>query len=180
MSVLDEIDGAFYVKRTIHEDNRGFFSEVLSKDLIDSRGLEFVQQNQSFSYGGVLRGMHFQTSNPQGKLVTALYGVFLDVIYDLREDSPSFGKGAAIELDWQEGGMIYVPPGCAHGVLALSRYGILNYNCTTFYDGASDGGVNWESPELRSFFPSNISPTVSPKDAKLPYVTTYLKERNDG
>lgn len=172
LSPVEEIEGALDIKRRTFEDDRGFFAEVLKRDY----GLPaFVQQNTSFSFGGVLRGMHTQRVNPQGKLLTCLYGTVLDVIFDVRPASKTFGKGFSKVLDFKEMNSLYAPPGVLHGFVVLSRYAVLHYSCTTEYDPGSDGGANWESPEIREYFPEDISPILSAKDRALPSLEDFLK-----
>lgn len=173
------VNGAFYFKRKVIEDDRGFFTEISGKNILEDAQLKFCQTNQSFSHVGVLRGMHFQIG--MGKFVTCSYGVLLDVVYDLRKNSSTFGKGFSVELDWSKGDCVYVPAGCAHGFLTLSRFGIITYNCTSFYDKNLEGGVNWQSEEIRGFFPPDIYPKVSPRDELLPTVSEFLeKEESNG
>ena len=172
LSEVSEIEGAFEIERRTFEDDRGFFAEVLKRDY----GLpDFAQQNTSFSFGGVLRGMHAQRVNPQGKLLTCLYGTVLDVIFDVRPASKTFGRGFSKVLDFKEMNSLYAPPGVLHGFLVLSRYAVLHYSCTNEYDPKSDGGAHWESPEIRQYFPEDISPIVSAKDKALPLLEDYLK-----
>lgn len=170
---LKEINGAFVVLRKIHEDSRGNFSEVGRDDIIP--GVEFVQSNCSFSHGGVLRGMHIQGENPQGKLVTCVFGEILDVGIDLRPESPTFLKSFSLSLSWKRGESVYLPPGIAHGFLALSEYAVVNYNCTTYHDPNSDGGVNWRSEEIVDRFGRRIEPIISAKDDALPTIAEYLE-----
>lgn len=174
---LSEIDGAFVVIRKVRQDHRGNFSELYREGLLEETiGAKFVQANQSFSDFGVLRGLHFQRANPQGKLVTSLFGEVLDVMLDLRPGSPTFLRSYMIRLNWTNGEAIYVPPGCAHGFLVLSRYSIVHYNCTSFYDPKEDAGVRWNSPEIVDCFGRDANPILSAKDSRLPTVSQYLME----
>lgn len=170
------VHGAYIQTNKVHEDERGTFSEIYRYHDRKENEAPMVQQNVSFSFMGVLRGMHTQKENPQGKLVTCVYGSIWDVIYDIRKDSPTFGKGAALTLDFKSGESLYVPPGCLHGFLALSRFAVVHYSCTAYYDAKSDGGVRWDSPELREFFPEDIMPIVSAKDQNLPLLSEYLEQ----
>lgn len=171
---ISEIQDAFMYLRKVHVDDRGSFNEVLRDNI---RGLpKFVQQNTSLSYGGVLRGMHAQKKNPQGKLVSCVYGTILDVVFDIRPNSPTFGKGIEKVLSNSMGNSIYAPPGCLHGFIALSRFAVVHYSCTTYYEAEHDGGVNWQSPEIRGFFPEDITPMVSRKDLSLPTLSEYLSK----
>lgn len=174
MTHLPEVKGSYTVERKVHTDERGTFCELLRAD--DHRP-KFKQQNQSFSFGGVLRGMHTQSKKPQGKLVTCLYGTVLDVIFDIRKGSPTYMQGLAKMLDFEAVNSLYVPPGCLHGFLALSKFAVVHYSCTEYYDPESDGGVNWESPKIRELFEvADIDPIVSLKDQALPSLDEYLKQ----
>lgn len=170
---IPDVEGSKLIERNVFGDERGNFSELFRSD---TPGLpNMVQQNQSFSFGGVLRGMHVQRDNPQGKLITCLYGTILDVIFDIRKGSPTFGQGLSITLDMSLNSL-YCPPGCLHGFLALSRYAVVHYSCTSFYDSETDGGVRWDSPEIRKLFPEDIIPIMSRKDQELPYLQEYLEK----
>lgn len=172
---LTTVDGCVVTQRKVHHDERGLFSELHQIDRVG--GLKMVaQSNYSLSHGAVLRGMHFQTKNPQTKQVTCLYGSVLDVVFDLREDSPTFLKFAMFQLNWREGTQITVPAGCAHGFLTLSQVSIIHYNCDQKYDRDSDAGVLWSSPELAEVWPADLQPTISERDRGLPTVQQYLEE----
>lgn len=168
---IQEVSGAKIYFKKIHEDDRGNFAELFREESLEKK---FVQQNTSTSYGGVLRGMHIQNKNPQGKLISSLYGTILDVVFDVRPDSKTFGKGFSRILDSKSLTSLYVPEGCLHGFIALSRFAVVHYSCTTYYEPEHDGGVRWNSPELRHFFPEDISPMVSQKDQQLPLLSEYL------
>lgn len=170
---ISEVKDAFTLERKVFEDDRGYFAELFREE---SDQTKFIQHNTSFSFGGVLRGMHMQTNRPQGKLVTCLYGTVLDVIFDVRRNSPTFLKGCAKVLDFKALNAIYAPEGCLHGFLVLSQFAVVHYSCTEHYDPESDGGVSWESPEIRQLFPEDISPTVSLKDQALPPLGEFLEK----
>lgn len=174
---LPAIDGAFVMLRKVYQDDRGTFGELLREGMHPLPFPEkFVQQNASYSEFGVLRGMHLQRNDPQGKLVTCLLGEVLDVIIDLRPESPTFLRTASLRLNWQNGEALYSPPGCAHGFLSLSRMSVVHYNCTSFYNPEFDGGVRWDSPEIVEHFGHDLVPILSAKDRSLPTVKEYLKE----
>lgn len=175
LKAIEQVEGAFVYKRKPYEDDRGIFSELYSERDVPQLP-KFVGLNQSFSFGGVLRGMHSQKNDPQGKLVTCLYGEILDVIVDGRQDSPTFGKGYSQILNFRSLEGLYVPPGCFHGFLTLSKFAVVLYSTTTYHDSQSDGGVNWSSPEIRQLFPSDISPILSAKDMSLPTWQEYFEE----
>jgi dTDP-4-dehydrorhamnose 3,5-epimerase len=153
----------------VYGDDRGHFFESFNLDLWRAQGLtsEFVQDNQSFSKKGVVRGLHFQRApHAQGKLVRVIVGKVLDVAVDLRPESPAFGKFEIFELDAQKGNMVYIPEGFAHGFAALED-SIFQYKCTNLYHKASEGGLRWDDPFLN--IPWGIeNPIVSPKDEILP------------
>lgn len=173
---LEEIKGAYLYKRKVFNDDRGSFAELFDLGETHEKIPELVGMNQSFSFGGVLRGMHMQKQNPQGKLVTCLYGTIHDVIIDGRNDSPTFGEGYSRVLDFKSLEGLYVPPGCFHGFLTLSKFAVVVYNTTTYYDQESDGGINWECPEVKKHFPSDLMPILSAKDRVLPSWTEYYEE----
>jgi dTDP-4-dehydrorhamnose 3,5-epimerase len=157
------------ISPSIFGDDRGHFFESFNSERWKSQGLtsEFVQDNQSFSKKGVIRGLHFQNSpNAQGKLVRVILGKVLDVAVDLRPESPTFGKYELFELDAEIGNMVYIPEGFAHGFAALED-SIFQYKCTGLYNKASEGGFRWDDLTLN--IPWGIAnPIVSEKDQILP------------
>lgn len=130
-------------------------------------GLPFVQDNQSRSARGVLRGLHYQEPHAQGKLVRCTRGKLFDVAVDVRVGSPHFGKWAAVELSDENQKMLWVPPGFAHGFCALTEGADLVYKCTELYHPESDRSVLWNDPEIGIEWPV-ASPILSPKDAAAP------------
>lgn len=153
----------------IFHDDRGFFFESFNEISWKNSNLpyHFVQDNQSFSTKGVLRGLHFQKGDyAQGKLVRVIHGRVLDIALDLRFDSPTFGKYELFDLDSVSGKMVYIPPGFAHGFVALED-SIFHYKCTAPYNKSSEGGIRWNDPDLK--IPWGVSkPIVSEKDQTLP------------
>ena len=143
-----EIEGLYEIQPKIFGDNRGYFLESYSEKDFFQAGLtmKFVQDNQSKSSKGVLRGLHFQTQHPQGKLVRALEGKVYDVAVDLRKDSPTFGKYHGIILDAEKQNMFYVPKGFAHGFCVLTDSAVFAYKCTDFYHPEDEGGLMWNDP----------------------------------
>lgn len=129
--------------------------------------VEFVQDNQSRSKRGVLRGLHYQEPNPQGKLVRCSRGALFDVAVDVRVGSPHFGRWFGAELSDDNHLMLWVPPGFAHGFCALSDVADLTYKCTAFYDAAADRAIAWNDPEVGIGWPI-ATPTLSDKDAAAP------------
>lgn len=117
------------------------------------------------------------TRQPQGKLVTCVYGSVWDVVFDARPMSPTFMKGYAIELDHKKLNAIYVPPGCLHGFFTLSDIAVVEYDCTTYYQQKFDGGVKWTSSEIKKLFPPSINPVLSSKDDGLPSLQEFLRSK---
>ena len=164
------LPGVFLITPDIHSDDRGFFLENWNVRRYIEAGfpdVRFVQSNHSQSRRGVLRGMHFQLRNPQGKLLQVIRGAVLDVAVDLRVGSPTFGGWVAEELNESLHRQLYVPPGFAHGFCALTDCADLVYLCTSVYDAASDGGVVWNDPEIGIDWPIS-RPILSARDKGLP------------
>ena len=167
------IEGLYEIEPKIFGDNRGYFLETYSEKDFFAAGLtmKFVQDNQSSSTKGVLRGLHFQTQHPQGKLVRALFGQVYDVAVDLRKDSPTFGKYYGVILDCEKANMFYIPEGFAHGFYVLSDLAVFAYKCTDFYDPKGEGGLMWNDPAIgidwKSVAP-DVNPLLSEKDGKHP------------
>lgn len=175
LTPVANIDGAFFIDReNLFRDERGNFMELHRDSWFDWLLPKFVQRNQSYSLPSVLRGMHSQTKEPQGKLITVSKGQICDVIFDARKESPTFGQGFSIELS-NFGLSLYVPPGCLHGFYVLSNGAVVTYDCTTYYRPEYDGGVRWDDPNIRQLFPRFITPIVSAKDRKLPSLEKYLE-----
>jgi dTDP-4-dehydrorhamnose 3,5-epimerase len=160
------IEGLLVIKPTIFGDNRGHFFESFREDALQNAGvkLDFVQDNQSFSGKGILRGLHFQ-KNPyaQGKLVRVIKGAVLDVAVDIRKGSRTYGEHIAIELDEDNKTMFYVPPGFAHGFVTREENTIFSYKCTNYYHKESEGAILWNSPSLKIDWGVE-NPLISPKD----------------
>jgi len=129
--------------------------------------VEFVQDNQSRSMRGVLRGLHYQEPNPQGKLVRCARGALFDVAVDIRVGSPHFGRWYGAEISEENHRMLWIPAGFAHGFCALTEVADLAYKCTAFYDAASDRTIAWNDPDVGIAWPIT-TPTLSPKDADAP------------
>lgn len=144
------INGVYIIEPTVFGDNRGYFMESYSKRDFEEAGLNmnFVQDNESKSKKGVLRGLHFQTKHTQGKLVRVVEGEVFDVAVDLREGSPTFGKWEGVLLTAENKRQFYVPEGFAHGFLVLSDTATFQYKCTDYYAPKYDGGVLWNDPDI--------------------------------
>ena len=144
------IEGVYIIENQVFGDERGYFMETYQKDLFDEAGLEFnfVQDNQSRSKKGVLRGLHFQYTQPQGKLVRVIKGEVFDVAVDLRKDSQTYGKWEGVILSEENKKQFYIPEGFAHGFLVLSDIAEFTYKCTDFYNPRDEGGIKWDDPEI--------------------------------
>lgn len=163
------IDGVIIVNSNIYPDNRGQFSEVYNKKEFKEYGLNynFVQQNQSVSKYGVLRGLHFQINYPQTKLVRCIKGVIFDVAVDLRKESPTYGQWIAAILSSENNKQLLIPQGFAHGFLTLSEEAIVGYSCDDFYHPNDEGGIIWNDPDLNIAWPQiDTEIILSEKDKK--------------
>ncbi|ARK09838.1 dTDP-4-dehydrorhamnose 3,5-epimerase [Fibrella sp. ES10-3-2-2] len=163
------IEGLIELIPRIFEDERGHFFESYNKPLFASLGLpfDFVQDNQSFSTKGVLRGLHFQNEPfAQGKLVRVITGQVLDVAVDCRPESPTFGQYETFLLDAKLANMAWIPEGFAHGFVALED-SIFSYKCTNVYNKQAEGGIRWDDPDLNINWGIE-NPNVSEKDQILP------------
>ena len=144
------IEGLYIIEPTVHGDSRGYFMETYSQRDMAEAGLDmvFVQDNQSMSCKGVLRGLHFQKQYPQGKLVRVIQGSVFDVAVDLRAGSATFGKWYGVELTAENKKQFYIPEGFAHGFLVLSETAEFCYKCTDFYHPGDEGGLAWNDPAI--------------------------------
>ncbi len=173
-----EIDGLYVIEPTVFGDDRGYFMETYNYNEFKEAGLgmTFVQDNESKSRRGVLRGLHFQTRNPQGKLVRVIEGEVFDVAVDLREGSKTFGKWYGVTLNTENKRQFYIPEGFAHGFVVLSDEAKFVYKCTNFYDPSSEGGLLWNDPEIGIEWPvtDDMNILLSEKDRKQPTLREYL------
>ena len=144
------IEGLYIIEPTVHGDERGYFMETYSQRDMQEAGLDmiFVQDNQSMSCKGVLRGLHFQKQYPQGKLVRAIRGRVFDVAVDLRANSATYGQWYGVELSEENKKQFYISPGFAHGFLVLSDTAEFCYKCTDFYHPGDEGGLAWNDPAI--------------------------------
>ncbi|MDO4731257.1 MAG: dTDP-4-dehydrorhamnose 3,5-epimerase [Clostridia bacterium] len=157
------------IEPTVFGDNRGYFMETYSEKEFSDAGLnmKFVQDNQSKSKKGVLRGLHFQTKNPQGKLVRVIKGEVFDVGVDLRENSETYGQWYGVVLSEENKKQFYVPEGFAHGFLVLSDTAEFVYKCTRLYDPSGEGGIRYDDPDLNIQWPKiDAEILLSEKDKK--------------
>lgn len=162
------IAGVLRLKPEIFRDDRGFFYESYNKNAFAAFGIhhEFVQDNHSRSRKNVLRGLHYQTSQPQGKLLRVVAGEVFDVAVDLRRSSPTFGKwtGAALSAENQE--VFWIPPGFAHGFLVLSEWAEVVYKATDFYAPRFERTIRWDDPDIGIAWPLAAEPQLSAKDER--------------
>ncbi|WP_447866349.1 dTDP-4-dehydrorhamnose 3,5-epimerase [Rahnella bonaserana] len=169
MKVTDtEVIGVKLVEPKVFGDERGFFLETFQQDryreMLDI-DLDFVQDNHSRSSRNVLRGLHFQTSKPQGKLVRVVRGEVFDVVVDIRPESATFGKWVGVHLSESNKNQLWVPPGLAHGFVVISEFADFEYKCTDYYDPKNEGCLIWNDPEIGIEWPVE-TPLLSEKDAK--------------
>ena len=152
------IEGLYVIEPAVHGDNRGYFSETYNQRDMQEAGLNmvFVQDNESMSTKGVLRGLHFQKEFPQGKLVRVIKGAVFDVAVDLRADSPTYGKWYGIELTEENHKQFYISEGFAHGFLVLSDEAKFCYKVTDFYHPGDEGGLAWNDPEIGIEWPQLV------------------------
>ncbi len=174
------IEGLFEVQPKIFGDNRGYFLETYNEKEFKAAGLgmKFVQDNQSSSSKGVLRGLHFQTKHPQGKLVRAVSGLVYDVAVDLRNGSKTFGSYYGVVLDAEKQNQFYIPKGFAHGFYVLSDTAVFAYKCTDFYDPSGEDGIMWNDPQIGIQWNKaapDITPVLSEKDGKHPSFDKNIK-----
>jgi dTDP-4-dehydrorhamnose 3,5-epimerase len=154
------------IEPDVFSDARGWFLETFSRKRYEQMGIKeaFVQDNVSYSVKNVLRGLHYQYPNPQGKLVQVLSGEVYDVAVDIRLGSPTFGQWVADTISASNHRQIYIPPGFAHGFCVLTDTALFSYKCTEYYNAAADAGIIWNDPDLNIPWPVD-SPIVSKKDA---------------
>lgn len=167
-----EIEGLYVIEPTVFGDERGYFMETYNQNDMAEAGLNmvFVQDNQSMSTRGVLRGLHFQKQYPQGKLVRAIRGEVFDVAVDLREGSATYGKWHGEVLSEENKKQFYIPEGFAHGFYVLSETAEFCYKCTDFYHPGDEGGIKWDDPGIGIKWPliSEVPVILSEKDKKHP------------
>ena len=149
------IKGVFVITPQVFGDNRGYFTETFKAPDFAAVGIptEFVQDNESCSSKGVLRGLHFQKEHTQGKLVRVTSGCVYDVAVDVRPGSETYGKHVGVTLDSEKKQMFWIPAGFAHGFLVLSDSATFTYKCTDVYDPTSEGGIPWNDPDLAVEWP---------------------------
>ncbi|MAX81114.1 MAG: dTDP-4-dehydrorhamnose 3,5-epimerase [Crocinitomicaceae bacterium] len=176
MKLLEEpLPGLKVLQPQVFEDDRGYFYESFNAEKMKDLGIDvpFVQDNQSLSQKGVVRGLHFQAPpHAQDKLVRVIKGAVLDVVLDIRKGSPTYGQTFAVELTEKNKLQFFVPKGFAHGFSTLEDNTIFFYKCSDFYNKASEGGVLYNDPSLRIDWKAN-SPTLSAKDTEHPLLKDF-------
>ena len=177
MRILETgLGGVVIIEPLVHSDDRGFFQESWKASSYGQHGLPtgFQQANVSRSVKGVLRGLHYQYRQPQGKLVSVMEGRIYDVAVDIRNGSPSFGQWAGVELSAENHRQLYIPEGFAHGFLVLSATALFHYNCTTEYAPEFDAAIAWNDPNIGVKWPC-VPETVSSKDHIAPLLNDVPK-----
>ncbi|AWW30853.1 dTDP-4-dehydrorhamnose 3,5-epimerase [Echinicola strongylocentroti] len=175
------IQDVFELYPKVFNDARGYFLETYREDLLAEKGINtrWVQDNQSFSIAGTVRGLHFQHApHAQAKLVRVVTGKVYDVCVDLRKDSPTFGQSHGVILDSAQHNMLYVPEGFAHGFSVLED-AVFSYKCSNFYNKASEGGIIWDDKQLDIDWKVG-SPILSDKDLALPSLEEFKQQTGGG
>ncbi|WP_299024436.1 dTDP-4-dehydrorhamnose 3,5-epimerase [uncultured Thermanaerothrix sp.] len=164
------IPDVILIEPQVFSDSRGFFMEVFQARKFAEAGLpvHFVQDNHSGSHRGILRGLHYQIQNPQGKLVRAIFGAIFDVAVDLRRSSPTFGRWVGVILSAENHLQLWIPPGFAHGFYVLSEWAEVHYKTTDFYNPRGERTLRWDDPQIGIEWPlvNHQPPLLSEKDAQ--------------
>jgi dTDP-4-dehydrorhamnose 3,5-epimerase len=171
MRLIDtRLAGPILIEPAVHGDPRGFFLESYRANVWAQHGVDevFVQDNHSRSGRGVLRGMHFAVGAGQAKLVRCARGTILDVVVDLRRDSPTYGQWEGHQLDDERARQLYIPIGFAHGFCVLSQVADVTYKCSTYYDPAVERGFRYDDPEVGIAWPQEFPLLVSQRDVEAP------------
>lgn len=171
--IKTDIEDVIIVEPRVFGDNRGYFMETYQEKVFNDGGIlsDFVQDNQSKSIKGVLRGLHYQKEHPQAKLVRVIKGEVFDVAVDMRKNSKTYGKWVGIVLSEQNKKQFYIPRGFAHGFLVLSDEAEFVYKCDDFYHPEDEGGIIWDDPSVGIAWPitDDMQIVLSEKDKKHPY-----------
>jgi len=172
------LPGCLVIEPVVHGDARGFFYESFNAARFAEHGIDaaFVQTNVSRSAHGVLRGLHHQWPNPQGKLVSVLEGEVYDVAVDIRRGSPTFGQWEAVMLSAGNKRQLWIPEGFAHGFAVVSERAVFSYLCTAVYDKVADAGVRWDDPAIGVDWPVS-APQLSGKDEAAPLLADVPLDR---
>ena len=168
--IKTEIEGVYIIEPKVFGDNRGYFMESYNESVFKANGLNynFVQDNESKSKKGVLRGLHFQIKYPQAKLVRVIEGEVFDVAVDLRKDSKTYGKWVGVILSSENKRQFMIPRGFAHGFVVLSETATFAYKCDEFYHPEDEGGIMWNDPNININWPFEGDVILSEKDKKHP------------
>lgn len=168
--IKTEIEGVYVIEPKVFGDHRGYFMETYNEKDFKEAGLDyvFVQDNQSKSKKGVLRGLHFQKKHPQAKLVRVIKGEVFDVAVDLRKNSSTYGKWVGVVLSEENKKMFMIPRGFAHGFVVLSDEAEFTYKCDETYHPEDEGGIMWNDPDVGIVWPYEGEPLLSEKDKKHP------------
>lgn len=168
--IKTSIEGVLIVEPAVFGDRRGYFMETYNEREFQSAGIvnRFVQDNQSCSVKGVLRGLHFQKTHQQAKLVRVVSGEVFDVAVDLRDGSPTYGKWEGVILSAENKRQFLIPRGFAHGFAVLSEHAEFCYKCDDFYHPEDEGGILWNDPDIGIVWPLTAEPVLSDKDKAHP------------
>lgn len=163
------LPGVIALEPRVFGDKRGFFLETYREDILKDAGIDvtFLQDNHSRSTKGVLRGLHYQLTHPQGKLVRVTRGEIFDIVVDVRKGSPNFGEWYGTTLNEENMRMMYIPPGFAHGFMVLSNTVDFTYKCTNYYHPSSEQGILWNDPKIGIKWPT-LDVIMSNKDQQNP------------
>ena len=173
-----KLQGVLHIELDCFEDERGFFLETYQEKNYQDVGIKdiFVQDNQSRSIKGVIRGMHFQVNRPQAQIITVIRGSVFDIGVDLRQNSPTYGRWHGVELSDSGQRQIYTAPGIAHGFCVLSDYADLHYKVSRFYDPQDECGLIWNDSEVKINWPIT-NPIVHPRDSSFKTLNVLLKNQ---
>jgi dTDP-4-dehydrorhamnose 3,5-epimerase len=176
--IATDLPGVLILEPRVFRDKRGFFMETFSRNRYVESGIkvDFVQDNLSFSVKGTLRGLHYQITRPQAKLVQCVSGKIFDVAVDVRKGSHTFGKWTGVELSEENNRQFFIPQGYAHGFCVLSETALFMYKCSDFYCPEDEGGVRWNDPEIGILWPVT-EPIVSEKDAAFDRLSNLPKTK---
>ena len=173
--VVTPIVGVLLIKPKVWGDARGYFVETWQKDRYAAAGINwpFVQDNHSKSSYGILRGLHYQKTRPQGKLVSVSLGSVFDVAVDIRQNSPTFGSWYGVELTQENQWQLWIEPGLAHGFVVTSPFAHFHYKCTDFYCPEDEGSIRWNDPAIGITWPVS-EPILSEKDCQAPFFSNVF------
>ena len=173
--VVTPIVGVLLIKPKVWGDARGYFVETWQKERYVAAGINwpFVQDNHSKSSCGILRGLHYQKTRPQGKLVSVSLGSVFDVAVDIRQNSPTFGSWYGVELTQENQWQLWIAPGLAHGFVVTSPFAHFHYKCTEFYCPEDEGSIRWNDPAIGITWPMS-EPILSEKDCHAPFFSNVF------